>query len=49
MSAIDDRICNWTFRASCNQIVEITSLQVFNETASDRLFVSKLIAWFIIV
>ena len=39
LSSLGDHICNWTIRAASNQIVEITSLQIFNETDSDHLFV----------
>ena len=42
MSSSDDRICNWTIRASCDHVVEITTLQIFNESNSDHIFVSAL-------
>ena len=35
-----DHICNWTIRASCDHVIEIT-LQNFNKTGSDDLFVSN--------
>ena len=41
LSLPDDRICNWTIRASCDHVIEITALQLFNKTESENLFVSK--------
>ena len=46
LSSLGDHICNWTIRAASNQIVEITSLQIFNETDSDHLFVRALLHLF---
>ena len=42
MSSSDNRIYNWTIRASCDHVVEITTLQIFNESNSDHIFVSAL-------